>query len=469
MNQASAPQPAPAAKPVATLPKKKKKSNTIWWVVGIVVVLLVLIVIAKAAGGNQPQGTPVTVDKAFVKTITQVVTATGKVQPEVEVKISPEVGGEIIALPLKEGAAVKKGAVIVSIKPDFYRAQAEQAEANLAASKATAVQAQAQLIKTQQDFKRSEDLYAKNLISESDYVAAKTAADVARANADNAVAQIRSMDGMLSQARDLLNKTTIYAPMDGTISSLSSEVGERVIGGGQFAGTEIMRVADLGSMELRVKVNENDIVNVKIGDHAVISIDAYPGRKFSGTVKEISSSAANSGGSGSGAAAQSSATVSDEVTNFLVKIRIADRDVQLRPGMSATADIETQTVTNAVAVPIQSVTVRAEGGLTSEELQQKRQKDAQEKSGNTLEVKDERDEARRNRHKLQHVVFIKTGDTVKMQKVETGIADNTHIEVKSGVKAGDEVVSGSYAAISRKLKDGAKVQIEKPKKEEEKK
>ena len=469
MNQANAPQSAPAAPKPATALPRKKKSHTLWWVLGSIGALVVLLVIAKAMGGNTQQGTPVTVEKAFIKTITQVVTATGKVQPEVEVKISPEVGGEILALPFKEGAAVKKGDVMVRIKPDYYKAQAEQAEANLAAAKASAVQAKAQQIKADQDFKRSEDLYAKNLISDSDYVAAKTAADVAHANADNAVAQIRSMDGLLSQAQDLLNKTTIYAPMDGTVSALESEVGERVIGGGQFAGTEIMRVADLNSMELRVKVNENDIVNVKIGDHAVISIDAYPGRKFSGTVKEISSSAANSGGTGSGSAAQSSATVSDEVTNFLVKIRIADRDVQLRPGMSATADIETQTVANVVAVPIQSVTVRAEGGLTSEELQQKRQKDAQEKSGNTLEVKDEKEEARRNRDKLQHVVFIKTGDTVKMQKVETGIADNTHIEVKSGVKAGDEVVSGSYAAISRKLKDGAKVQLEKPKKDEDKK
>jgi HlyD family secretion protein len=207
-------------------------------------------------------------------------------------------------------------------------------------------------------------------------------------------------------------------------------------------------------------VNENDIPNVKIGDKAVISIDAYPGRKFSGKVHEIGSSA---DGTATGSTAQSSSTVSDSVTNFLVKIRIADRDVQLRPGMSATADIETQTVENVIAVPIQSVTVRAEGGLTADEMQQKKAKAAQEKSGNDLEVKNERDEARRDRDKLVRVVFIKNGDKVKMQTVETGIADNTHIEVKKGVKAGDEIVSGSYAAISRKLKDGMKVQLEKPK------
>jgi HlyD family secretion protein len=252
--------------------------------------------------------------------------------------------------------------------------------------------------------------------------------------------------------------------MDGTVSSLSSEVGERVIGGGQFAGTEIMRIADLGNMELRVQVNENDIVNVKINDRSVISIDAYPSRKFSGAVSEISSSA-----QGSGLLSSQSAAQSTEVTNFLVKIRVTDRDIQLRPGMSATADIETKTVENVIAVPIQSVTVRAEGGKTSEELQQQKAKEAREKSGNDLEVADEKNQARRTREQLQRVVFVKNGSKVRMQKVETGIADNTHIEVKSGVKVDDEVVSGTYAAISRRLKDDAAIILDKAKPAAEKK
>lgn len=453
--------------PSRAVVKPKKKSKMKWFIIGAVVLVVGLGVAAKFSNKNRDKGSVVTVEKAFVKTITQVVTATGKVQPEVEVKISPEVGGEIIDIPFKEGNSVKKGDVLVKIKPDFYQALAEQQEAALVGARAVAVQSKAQLLKAQQDFKRSEDLFNKNLVSDSDFTVAKTALEVAQANLDNAQAQIRSTEGALKQVSDQLSKTTIYAPMDGSISSLSSEIGERVIGGGQFAGTEIMRVADLSNMELRVKVNENDIVNVKINDHAVISIDAYPGRKFSGTVKEISSSANNTGATGSGAAAQAAASVSDEVTNFLVKIRISDRDAQLRPGMSATADIETKTVENVIAIPIQSVTVRAEGGMTSDEVQKQRAKQAQEKSGNDLEVKNERDEARRGRDKLQQVVFVKTGDTVKMVKVETGIADNTHIEVKSGLKAGDEVVSGSYAEISRKLKDGAKVQLEKPRKEKE--
>ena len=198
-------------------------------------------------------------------------------------------------------------------------------------------------------------------------------------------------------------------------------------------------------------------------DHAIFSIYAYPNLMFSGAVREISSSALSTTGATSQQAAQSG-----DVTNFLVKIRVTDRDVQLRPGMSATTDIETQTVEKVVAIPIQSVTVRAEGGLTSEEMQQKKAKEAEGKSGNTLDVAAERDAARREREKLLHVVFVKNGGTVKMVKVETGIADNTYIEVKSGLKTGEEVVSGSYAAISRKLKDGAKVMIEKPKAEEKK-
>jgi HlyD family secretion protein len=467
MNPAPALKPAPVTAPLRTVPPKKSKKK--WWIIGAVALVVILAVAAKMSNKGKDQGTPVTIEKAIVKTITQIVTATGKVQPEVEVKISPEVAGEIIALPFKEGAAVTKGEVLVKIKPDYYQALAEQQEASLIGAKAISIQSKAQLFKAQEDFKRSEDLFNKHLISDSDYTAAKTSLDVAQANFDNSLAQIRSTEGTLNQVRDQLSKTVIYAPMSGTISALESEIGERVVATGQFTGTEVMRVADLSNMELRVKVNENDIPNVKVGDHAAINIDAYPGRKFSGIVKEIGSSSLNSGGSGSGSAAQAAASVSDEVTNFLVKIRISDRDVQLRPGMSATADIETQTVANVVAIPIQSVTVRAEGGQTSEEMQQKHAKEAQEKSGNALEVTNEREDAKRNRDKLQRVVFVKQGDTVKLQKVETGIADNTHIEVKSGVKVGDEVVSGSYAAISRKLKDGMKVQIEKPKKEDEKK
>lgn len=456
--------------PVAVSPivvPKKKSRKKLYIIIGGSVLVLLLVAMAMAKGRSQEKPIQVTFDKAVVRTITHLVTATGKVQPEIEVKISPEVAGEIIALPIKEGGLVKKGDVIVSIKPDFYKAQVDQQEAALVGAKAVSVQNKAQLLKATEDLKRSDDLYAKKIISDSDYTVAKTALDVAQANYDNALAQIRSTEGFLSQSRDLLSKTTMYAPMGGTISALNSEVGERVVGTGQFAGTEVMRIADLSSMEVRVKVNENDIVNVKLGDHTVVTVDAMPGRKFDGTVREISSSALTTGATGSGSASLA-ASASDEVTNFLVKIRISDREGALRPGMSATVDIETETVANVVTIPVQSVTVRAEGGKTTEQLQEQKAKEAKERSGNDLEVSSERQDARRARDRLQRVVFVHRADKVAMVAVETGIADNTNIEVKSGIKAGDEVVSGSYAAISRQLKDGSKVLLEKPRTDEKK-
>jgi HlyD family secretion protein len=448
--------PSAPASPAAPKKKSKRKLFILLGLAGVVLVALVIF----GASRKKETGIPVTTEKAVVKTITHLVTATGKVQPEVEVKISPEVAGELIQIPVIEGQAVKKGDLLVRIKPDFYQAQLEQQEAALASAKAASVLSQARLTKAEQDFKQAQELYAKQLVSDADFTSAKTNIDVAKADFDSSLAQIRRTEGSLSQARDSLAKTTIYSPMDGSISSLTSEVGERVVGTGSFAGTEIMRIADLASMEVRVKVNENDIINVKVGDPAAVLVDAFPGRKFAGVVGEISSSAITSG------AQSAAASASDEVTNFLVKIRVKDRDVKLRPGMSATVDIETETVENVVAVPIQSVTVRAAGGKTAEELQAAKAKEAKERSGNDLEVVNEKDDARRNRDNLQRVVFIKSGDTVKQQLVETGLADNASIEIKKGVKAGDEVVSGSYAAISRRLKDGSKVMIEKAKKEE---
>ncbi|MDD3179986.1 MAG: efflux RND transporter periplasmic adaptor subunit [Opitutaceae bacterium] len=452
----------PAEPTSASSKKSRKKSSrrTLWLV-------LTAVVVTAGAGTaayfkfKGPKPTPVTTDRAIIKTITHLVTATGKVQPEIEVKIAPEVTGEIVELPLREGAAVKKGDLLVKIKPDNYRFQFEQAEANVASAKAAAADAKARLVQTEADFRRSQDLYAKKLVSDADFATATATFESAQAGYENAIANIRRAEGSLAQARDLLNKTVIYSPIDGTVSSLTNEVGERVAGTGQYGGAEVMRVADLQNMEVRVKVNENDIVNVKIGDHAVVTIDAFVGRKFAGTVSEISNSALATSTSQTGLAA----SASDEVTNFLVRIRITDRNVPLRPGMSATVDIETDTVTGVVAVPIQSVTVRAEGGKTTEEIQKQRAKETKERTGSDIDLAKEREESRRSRDKLQRVIFIKQGNTVKMQGVETGIADNTHIEIKSGVKVGDEIIAGTYAAISRLLKDGSRVVIEKPKPE----
>ncbi|MBI4625993.1 MAG: efflux RND transporter periplasmic adaptor subunit [Verrucomicrobia bacterium] len=439
-----------------------KKSKAVWYVLGG-------LVLAGAVGygfyfqkKRAAEIVTVTTEKAVVKTIVQIVSATGKIQPEVEVKIAPEVSGEVTQLGFREGAEVKKGDLLLSIKPDFYQAQVEQQEANLVAAKAMALQAKAQLLKAQDDLKRSEDLFAKKLISDSDIGAARTALEVAQANLENGEAQIRRTEGSLNQARDSLTKTKIYAPIDGKVSSLSTEVGERVAGTGSYGGAEVMRVADLANMEVRVNINENDIVNVKVGDKAKVSIDAFPNRKFDAVVKEIGSAARISG-----------QYTQDEVTNFLVKIRVLDKDVPLRPGMSANADVETKTVENVIAVPIQSVTVRSrEGTKTIEQLATEREKKANETKGEgaATAVSDtqRRLADRADRESLQRVVFARTSDTVKMVKVETGIQDTTHIEIKSGLKAGDEVVSGSFGVITRTLKDGSKVKLEKPKKDAKK-
>ncbi|MBL9185981.1 MAG: efflux RND transporter periplasmic adaptor subunit [Opitutaceae bacterium] len=432
-------------------------------------IILILLLVVGGLGTaayfrkkGQSSEVKVTTEKAIVKTITQVVSATGKIQPEVEVKIAPEVSGEVIKLGFREGAVVKQGDLLVAIKPDFYEAQVEQQEANLAASKAMALQSKAQLLKAQDDLGRSEELFTQKLISEAEIAAARTGLEVARANLANAEAQIRRTEGSLTQARDQLTKTVLFAPIDGKVTSLATEVGERVAGTGSYGGAEVMRVADLANMEVRVNVNENDIVNVKVGDKARIAIDAVPNRKFRGEVKEIGAAARVTG-----------MNTQDEVTNFLVKIRILDKDVPLRPSMSANADIETKTVENAIAVPIQSVTVRSkQGAKTIEEQAKDREKKAAENKGEgsvaAVNEKQQRQAAASDRDNLDRVVFIREGDKVRMVKVETGVQDISHIEIKSGLKEGDEVVSGSFGVITRTLKDGMIVALEKPKKDEKK-
>jgi HlyD family secretion protein len=260
--------------PAAAAIKPRRKSKTKWYVIGAIVLLAILVAVAIAKKRGASTGIAVTTEKAVTQTIVQTVTATGKVQPEVEVKITPEVFGEITSLPYREGAKVKKGAVIVTIKPDFYQAQVDQQVAAVAAARSAAVNSEAQLVKAEADYKKYQDLYDRKLVSDFDYVTYKTAFDQAKANRESALAQVDEAEGLLKQAKDSLSKTSIYSPMDGTVSSRSSEVGERVQSSSEFAGTEIMRVADLSAMELRVNVNENDIVNVKVGDPVKISIDA---------------------------------------------------------------------------------------------------------------------------------------------------------------------------------------------------
>ena len=440
-----------------------KKSNLKWFLLAGIVLLIGLGVGAYLKKKSEGQTVVVTTEKAITKTIIQIVSATGKVQPEVEVKIAPEVSGEVVKLPFREGAVVKKGDLLLSIKPDVYQAQVEQQQASLVAARTGVVLSKAQLLKSKDDLKRAEDLYSKKLISDSDILSSRTNLEVAQANYENAQATVLRTEGALNQVRDQLTKTIVYAPIDGKVSSLSTELGERVAGTGSYGGAEVMRVADLSNMEVRVNINENDIINVKVGDKAKVAIDAFPARKFDAIVKEIGSAAKVTG-----------MNTQDEVTNFLVKIRILDKEVPLRPGMSANAEVETKTVENVVAVPIQSVTVRAkDSNKTIEEVSKGRELSANENKGEgsaaAINDKQQKQADKNDRENLQRVVFVKNGDTVKLAKVETGVQDTTHIEIKSGLQAGDEVVSGSFGVITRTLKDGTKVGLDKTKKSPDKK
>src|SRR6267143_188282 len=305
-----------------TAPKveRKRRSTRKRQIIIGVVGLLLLWLIVSIALSKREKPIPVTTEKAVRKTILQIVSATGKVQPETEVKISPEVAGEIIELPVADGMRVKKGDLLVKIKPDSYKALLEQQEAAISAAKATNLQQKATMLKTEQDIKRAEDMYAKKTISIQEYNAAQAAADVAKNTYESSLHEIERAQASSSQARDQFSKTTIYSPLDGTVTILNSKLGERVVATNQFAGTEVMRVADLGHMESVVDVNENDVVNVKIGDKVEVKVDAYADRKIHGTVYQIGNNGKTTG-----------TGTQEEVTNFEVKIRIEDHDVVLRP------------------------------------------------------------------------------------------------------------------------------------------
>jgi HlyD family secretion protein len=442
-----------AAKPAT--PKKRRSRRKRYIILGSIA-LLVLWIVVSTIMGKREKPIPVTTEKAIRKTIVQTVSATGKVQPEVEVKISPEVAGEIIELPVVDGMAVKKGDLLLRIKPDSYKALVEQQQAAISAAKSMNLQAKATLLKSEQDLKRAQDLFNKKMISESEFTSAQAARDVANSTYESTLHEIERAEAGSSQARDQLSKTTIYSPINGTVTVLNSKQGERVVATNQFAGTEVMRVADLSVMEARVDVNENDVVNVKVGDKALVSIDAYGERKFHGTVVQIANTGKTTG-----------TGTQEEVTNFEVKTRIEENDVQLRPGLSCTADIQTNMAQDVVAVPMQSVTIRTgDSNVSPEEIEKRKQKQAASDKGDNealftnqaLEKRTEKEE----REKISKGVFTFGRDgKAHWVKVTTGIADDTYMEIKSGVQPGDEVISGSYSAISRKLKDGAKVVIDK--------
>jgi len=408
--------------------KRSRKKIFIFSGIAIVFILLGFLVYWRI---SQDRGIPVQTEKASLRTLTQTVTASGKIQPEVQVKISPEVSGEITALPVREGQEVKKGELLLKIKPDTYIARRDQMEAAINSAKANRE-------RSQSEYKRAEDLYAKGLISEADLEAARTLYHVNKAQYEQAQAT-------LIQAIEDLNKTTVYSPMKGTVSQLNSELGERVLGTQQFQGTDVMTIADLSRMEARVDVDENDVVLVSLGDTARIEVDAYRDKKFTGVLSEIAKTATTKG-----------LGTQQEVTNFQVKIRILDKDLELLPGMSVTVDIETETRENVLSVPIQSVTTRLP---KSEEKDEEGLDEGDVRQGRTRS-----NSKNQKKNKPIEVVFVVEDERVKMKPVERGISDDTHVEILEGVEEGAEVVSGSYRAINRDLEEDSKVRIEKEKK-----
>ena len=435
-----------------------KKSNKKWLFIGLIVVVVIVVGLAIKKGQSE-KSTRVAVEKAELRTIIETVSANGKIQPAKDIKISPYISGEVIELNVKEGDFVHKGDMLAKIDPQIYvsnfdRAQAalKSSQANEAQSKARFTQSKAQFNKTKLDFHRSEKLWKQQVISDADYDAAKSAYEVSEAEVKASEEsykasqfQVNSARASLKEAKENLNRTSIYAPNDGTVSRLSVEEGERVTGASQFSsGTEIMRIANLNVMEVNVEVNETDIVRVSLLDTALIEVDAYLDRKFKGVITEIATSANTTG------------TSVDQVTNFDVKIRMLKSSYDdlikegstiaspFRPGMSATVEIQTETVNNALSVPIQAVTTRA---------------DTTGKIKSAMEKREEKRTKTEKNEKAKEYVFVVKEGKAKLTAVTTGVQDNMYIQVLSGLNEGDLVIVAPYRAVSKELKNDDAVTV----------
>ena len=425
-----------------------KSNSLLKYLLITAVVLIVFAVIGKKAGwfGGKAE-IKVSVELPQLRTITEIVTASGKIQPETEVKISPDVSGEIVGLYVKEGDEVKEGDLLLKIKPDIYlsavdrtTAAVNSAKANFANSQAFLEQIKAKFTQTKNAYGRNKILWEQETISDAEYENSLSSYDMvsaelkaAKKSIEASKYSIQSAEATLSEAKENLRKTTIYAPMIGTISMLNIEQGERVVGTMQMAGTEMLRIANLDRMEVKVDVNENDIVKVKLNDTAFIEVDAYLGETFKGLVTEIANSANVTGMS------------ADQVTSFVVKVLLLKQSYKylisknnqnpFRPGMSASVDIQTNTKPNILTIPIQSVTTRVDSvdvGKTK-----------------IVDVDEE----------LKEVVFIVSRDSALMKTVKTGIQDNKFIEITEGLNIEDKVITAPYSAISRKLKDGSFIKV----------
>jgi HlyD family secretion protein len=408
-----------------------KNNKILKFLLPIVVVLIIFAVIGKKAGWfGKALTLKVAVENVEKRTIIESITANGKIQPEKEVKISPDVSGEIVELTVKEGDNVEKGQLILRIKPDIYISQKDRSLAAISSARARLAQSEAQFTQAELAYKRSKQLYDEQTVSKSEFEQAQATYTVAKSEVDAAKFSVVSAEASVKEANENLIKTSIYAPMSGTVSMLLVELGERVAGTNLMAGTELLRVADLSRMEAQVQVNENDIPRVKLGDTALIEVDAYLDQKFKGIVTEIANSAKTTGVS------------ADQVTNFDVKILILPQSYQklvqagdknpFRPGMSATVDIRTQSKADILTVPIQSVTTRTD-------------------TAKIVGTPSEKD--------IRTLVFITDGKYALARDVKTGIQDNSYIEILSGVSEHDRVISAPFSAISKKLSDSTLIEV----------
>ena len=420
-----------------------------------IIIFSVIVIAAIAAGviaSLHKKEPPVSVEteKAARRNLTEKVLANGKIEPVLQVKISPEVSGEIIELAVKEGQQVKKGDFLLKIKPDDYLAQSNSAAASFHLSEANKETSAANLEKARLEFERSSGLFKAKLISDSDYLTAKTTYDVAKTTLAGAAESVAMAKAALDTAMADLKKTTIYAPLDGTVTKLNSQLGERVVGTAMMAGTEIMTIADLNAMEARVDVGEVDVVLIKICQKAHLEVDSFKDRKFDGVVTDVANSANNNDTSTTASSSSSSTT---DATKFQVKIRVTDKEHFL-PGMSVTAEVETRTRTNVISVPIQSVTTRlpSTNGVTNIVSATPASPTNVVAGGDTNSAASKPGEA----PKPIEIVFVMDGDHVKSVPVKRGISDDNYTEITDGLKEGDVVVSGGYKAINRDLEDGKK-------------
>jgi len=432
----------------------KKKSNKLlpYGIALVVIVIIVLIAGKKLGWFGKEYEINVSTKIVESKTITELITANGKVQPETEVKISPDVSGEIIDLPIVEGNEVKKGQLLMVIKPDMYVQAYNRALAALSSSQARLAQADARQIESDMAFKRANSLFKQDAIPVSDFETAQASFKVAQSEVKAGQFAVKSAEASVAEAQEQLVKTKIYAPMDGTVARLNVEKGERVVGTNMYAGTETMVIANLHLMEVKVDVNENDIVRVNLNDTARVEVDAYLGRKFKGLVTEIANSANVSGGA------------TDQVTNFNVKILLLESSYKdlvdsaggkiypFRPGMSATVDIQTETRKNVISVPIQTVTTRS---LKNNAKAEAKKVDEEKPEGETEAVTKQGTKTADD-EKVEVVFVYKNGKVFK-QAVKTGIQDSENIEILEGLKVGDEIIVAPFNAINKLLNDSSAV------------